>query len=349
MPDLPMKNPDSNQMFPDVDNPAPGAAAPVIPGPDPAGPGWAKPIAVGVVVALVAAGGWWLNRSELASLETAFEVASSRLNDALAASATTVGETALDTAPPTNPDTPEPDAVTRSDLQELDDNLEAAFDYLDDLALRQQDVERIVRQSPDFEAVRFLLEDSVVYIETEYANGSGFRVDVATGCEGSSDCRLYTAEGYDTMVITNYHVVEELSDLDYEDRIVIVYARDGSSTEGRLWDWDARNDLAAIDLNSSRLDVYLTPLPWTSPGTTAVGDAVAVGGHPFGLNFVMSTGQITAEERDGWQLDAIISQGNSGGPVVDVFGRVVGVATSTLGGLTYATDIENLCHRLLDC
>jgi S1-C subfamily serine protease len=64
---------------------------------------------------------------------------------------------------------------------------------------------------------------------------------------------------------------------------------------------------------------------------------------------MMSTGTITARNDASWRLDAIVSQGSSGGPVVDTFGRVVGVATSSLGGMTYATDITMLCEQFLDC
>jgi len=305
-----------------------------------------------LALVIVEAGGWWLTRNELSSLQADLDAANVRIEEVSAAAATpSVSVTTVGTRSTAPDETPAPpgDYPTRSDLDTLDQDMDAAFAYLDDLALRQQDLENIVRRSPEFEAVRQLLEDSVVYVETESGSGSGFRINIAPGCTDSSDCDLYEAEGYNTMILTNYHVIAELSDTSYEDRIVTIYAKDGSSAVGRVWDWDVGNDLAAIDLDASDLDVYLAPLLWAAPDDTTLGDPVAVGGHPFGLDFVMSTGHVTGKDADGWEVDAIISQGNSGGPVVNAFGRVFGVATSTLGGITYATDIERVCDRILDC
>jgi S1-C subfamily serine protease len=62
----------------------------------------------------------------------------------------------------------------------------------------------------------------------------------------------------------------------------------------------------------------------------------------------MTTGSLTGDRVDEWQTDALISGGSSGGPMVDSFGRVVGIAES-LGGITYAVDIYALCDVLVDC
>lgn len=236
------------------------------------------------------------------------------------------------------------DAQT-ADLYDGFDNL---YSYLDDIALRQQSVERVVRQSPDFAAVQELLEDSVVQVHTEFATGSGFPIDLDPGCV-DVDCRIYEAEGYDTVIVTNYHVVSDAVGGSYEDRVVTVVGPDGSEAEGRVWAWDRRADLALIDLDRSDLDRHIAPLLWAPPGSTSVGDPVAVGGYPFGLEFILTTGHVTAKNPGQWETDAIISGGSSGSPLVDPSGRVVGVATSALGGITEAVDIESLCNHIIDC
>ena len=242
-------------------------------------------------------------------------------------------------------------ASQAASLTNIDADLAALYRYVDDVAIRQQAVERIVATSPDFDGVISLLAGAVVQIETEFGTGSGFPIDLAPPCPypDTPECDIYEAEGYDTVIITNFHVVQEIAEQPYEDAQVTVRAPDGSTAEGRVWTWDIDNDLALVDIDRSDLDRHIAPLLWAPADSAAVGDQVAIGGYPLGLDFIAKTGVISGESAATYQTDAIASAGNSGGPLVDSFGRVIGVVTAGFGGLTEATKIEALCEYLIEC
>ena len=63
----------------------------------------------------------------------------------------------------------------------------------------------------------------------------------------------------------------------------------------------------------------------------------------------MTTGTLTEELPNEWQTDATVSSGSSGGPVVDENGRVVGVATASIGGITSVVKIDQVCEYLIGC
>lgn len=113
--------------------------------------------------------------------------------------------------------------------------------------------------------------------------------------------------------------------------------------EGRVWTWDEAADLSIIDVDRSSLDRNLEPLLW-APEPGAVGDWVAIGGHPLGWDFTVATGYLV----DTRQADVLVSPGNSGSPVVDAFGRVLGVATTRFGdGTLGIVPIGELCVQYL--
>ena len=79
-------------------------------------------------------------------------------------------------------------------------------------------------------------------------------------------------------------------------------------------------------------NVSVPTLTFAEPGTVSVGDPVIVGGNPRGLEATFSSGIVSAirENSDLIQIDAPISPGSSGGPVVNSSGQVIGLATSSL-------------------
>jgi putative serine protease PepD len=142
------------------------------------------------------------------------------------------------------------------------------------------------------------------------ATGSGFVID---------------EEGH---IVTNEHVVEGAES-------VTVEFADGSEAEADVVGTDPSTDIAVLDVD--RPSSELTPLRFAPAGSLQVGDPVIAIGSPFGLEGTLTTGVISAlgreiEARNGFQIenavqtDAALNQGNSGGPVLDSQGRVVGVA-----------------------
>lgn len=145
--------------------------------------------------------------------------------------------------------------------------------------------------------------------------------------------RQSQAEGsgfvYDTSghVITNYHVVRAAS------AITVAFA-DGTKVKATVVGSDASTDLAVlkVDVPSSKLH----PLALGDSSKLSVGDGVVAIGSPFGLSETVTSGIVSALNRTisslnqysiagAIQTDAAINHGNSGGPLLNLSGQVVGV------------------------
>jgi S1-C subfamily serine protease len=206
------------------------------------------------------------------------------------------------------------------------------------------------------EAVRTIaqsVEPSVVHIEVD---GSGFG-----GSSGSG--WVYDNLGH---VVTNAHVVRNA-------RMLRVQFYDGRVVEGELKGADSLTDVAVIRVAATDGLFPARRAPDVNPQQ---GDRVYAFGSPFGLKFSMSEGIISglgrvagpALEMGGFsnliQTDAAVNPGNSGGPLVDSKGRVVGmnVAIATArdergvagegqsAGISFAIPIavvENVCDQLI--
>jgi putative serine protease PepD len=142
------------------------------------------------------------------------------------------------------------------------------------------------------------------------ATGSGFVID---------------EQGH---IVTNQHVVGG------SDSVTVEFT-DGSEVDAEVVGTDASTDIAVLDVN--RPPAQLTPLSFASEGTLEVGDPVVAIGSPLGLQGTLTTGVVSALGREirspngftienAVQTDAALNHGNSGGPVLDTQGRVVGVA-----------------------
>ena len=138
--------------------------------------------------------------------------------------------------------------------------------------------------------------------------GSGFIVD---------------SDGY---IVTNRHVVGEAD-------AIMVVLDDGTELEARIVGVDDKTDLAVLQVKS---EAPLTTVAWGDSDGIRVGDPVAAIGNPFGLGGTVTSGIVSARGRnirsgpydDYLQVDAAINRGNSGGPLFDHEGRVVGVNTA---------------------
>lgn len=150
---------------------------------------------------------------------------------------------------------------------------------------------------------------------------------------------VITPDGY---IVTNYHVVQGAATL-------TVTLHNGESYEAETFGYDATNDVALLKIDASGLTVA----PLGDSDALSVGDAVAAIGNPLGeLDFSMTVGYISALSRvintDGqpinmMQTDTAINSGNSGGPLFDMHGNVVGITTAKYSGsTTTGTSIEGL-------
>ena len=166
---------------------------------------------------------------------------------------------------------------------------------------------------------------SVVLIEsTVTANMYG---QSATGVASGSGFIL-TEDGY---VVTNYHVIEGASS-------VAVVLHNGKRYPAAVTGYDSTNDIAVLKVEAKDLDA----VEIGSSDDLIVGDQVVAIGNPLGeLTSTLTVGYVSAKERtvstDGTiinmiQTDAAINSGNSGGPLFNMKGQVVGITTAKYSG-----------------
>ncbi|RVA33167.1 Do family serine endopeptidase, partial [Mesorhizobium sp. M7A.F.Ca.CA.004.10.1.1] len=132
--------------------------------------------------------------------------------------------------------------------------------------------------------------------------------------------------GADGTVVTNNHVIDGASSIK-------VTLDDGTELPAKLVGRDAKNDLAVLKVKS---DKPLPTVKWGDSDKLMPGDQVLAFGNPFGIGTTVTAGIVSARGRDLHsgpfddfiQIDAPINHGNSGGPLVDVAGNVVGINTA---------------------
>jgi serine protease Do len=170
---------------------------------------------------------------------------------------------------------------------------------------------------------------SVVTLFTSNGLGTGFVVKSEDGV---------------SWVATNLHVVSRrVGGIERE----IVVKQSGSEWDAGVERWSKESDLAILRIQATLPALELAYGPGSEPH---VGDWVLAYGSPQGLQGTATVGIISAL-RPGWvQTDAQVNQGNSGGPLVDRDGRVIGITSlgfvSGGSGLGFAVDARKLCPLL---
>jgi S1-C subfamily serine protease len=198
----------------------------------------------------------------------------------------------------------------------------------------------------DLDALIKKVGESVVDIYCESGDGSG-------GTGFAHDDEPVTA-GYSTTLVTNHHVIESCWDAGTE---VVVYIGDDFETEvmGIIAGVDEENDLALIEIKE-KLPLILSAEDFAKPGwwSMAIGNPVDEEIEEV-LDRYVSIGYI------GFVLDgyynytsATLNRGNSGGPLVNSRGELIGINTFATSGLdngvwNIAVDSDILCEKLYKC
>jgi len=155
----------------------------------------------------------------------------------------------------------------------------------------------------------------------------------------------------DGIVVTNNHVIEGAEEIE-------VYLTDGTRLPATIIGKDDKTDLAVLKVDAGH------ELPFVEFGDSdgaVVGDWVMAIGNPFGLGGSVTLGIVSARNRDIQsgpydqfiQTDAAINQGNSGGPLFDMDGKVVGINTAIIArggsslGIGFAVPV-NLARPVID-
>jgi S1-C subfamily serine protease len=182
------------------------------------------------------------------------------------------------------------------------------------------------------------LKGSVVLIETNLGLGSGF---------------VYNAKGH---IVTNHHVIENATTIQ-------VTFLDGNITSADVVGMDIYSDLAVIKVDPEVTTLH--PVVLGSSSDLTVGEPVAAMGNPFGLSDTLTAGIVSSVERtleaagnyviiDIIQIDAAVNPGNSGGPLVNLKGQVVGVNTAiesetgTFSGIGFAIPSDTVKREIGD-
>jgi S1-C subfamily serine protease len=156
-------------------------------------------------------------------------------------------------------------------------------------------------------------------------------------------------------ILTNYHVIRGAETIE-------VTFIDETTLPAQVIGSDPRNDIAVLKVDAT--PDLLAPVQLGSSATLQAGQRAIVIGNPFGqFGSTLTTGVISALDRtlqgqDGRQIsgiiqtDAAINRGNSGGPLLDSSGRVIGITTAifsptgTNAGVGFAVPVDTL-HRIL--
>jgi serine protease Do len=131
------------------------------------------------------------------------------------------------------------------------------------------------------------------------------------------------------IVITNNHVIQDAKD-------IVVQINGGKKFEAKVVGADPLSDIAVLQIVTKEKFI---PVKFGDSDKARIGDWVIAIGNPFGLGGTVTSGIISARNRsiglsryeDYIQTDASINQGNSGGPLFDMNGNVIGINTAILG------------------
>jgi S1-C subfamily serine protease len=166
---------------------------------------------------------------------------------------------------------------------------------------------------------------SVVHITTRSAQRELIFLEVPA--EGTGSGSILDRSGH---ILTNYHVVEGASE-------VRVTLHTGESFDAGLVGFDPPNDIAVLKIAAP--PEMLIPMQLGDSSRLRVGQNVYAIGNPFGFERTMTTGIISSLNRSLpgrsgrtmksiIQIDAALNRGNSGGPLIDSRGRLIGISAS---------------------
>ncbi len=197
-----------------------------------------------------------------------------------------------------------------------------------------------LQQTP--ESVENIPEERGLSLQEIYSRNIDSVVSIACTASSSSSTGtgvILSADGY---IVTNCHVVEGYSNIS-------VRLTDDRVFAATLVGADTVSDLAVLRVAAEEL----TPACFGSSDSLRVGDSVAAIGDPLGVEFrgSLTDGIVSAINRDVTvdgrtmtliQTNAALNSGNSGGPLINCFGQVIGINTMKIGAFTRSSGVEGL-------
>lgn len=231
-------------------------------------------------------------------------------------------------------------AMTRGELRAQVDVAQAELDELSANA----ELVSLSDTSRAFRLVAQRIEPSVVHIDIEQSgvvNDAYDRWSRSRGRQlpqGQGSGLIVDAEG--GYVLTNYHVVQNAT------RVNVQLSDGRLLRDVKVMGYDVLTDLALLKIEAEGL----VSASWGDSDDLEVGDWVLAIGNPYGLDRTVTVGIVSAKGRRGvaqgsiyqdfLQTDAAVNPGNSGGPLVNTRGQVVGINTAIIGqsfrGISFA-------------
>jgi serine protease Do len=181
--------------------------------------------------------------------------------------------------------------------------------------------------SKAFSVIAAKVGPSVVFIDTKQTRVANTIVGAALyNLAGQASGVIVDPDGY---IVTNNHVVDNASE-------IRVKLSDNRQFTAEVIGTDPASDLAVIKIAATKL----VAAEWGDSGQLEVGEWVLAIGNPYGFDNTVTFGIVSAKNRRGFensptqdflQTDAAVNPGNSGGPLVNMQGRVVGINTAIYG------------------
>jgi serine protease Do len=199
--------------------------------------------------------------------------------------------------------------------------------------------------------------------EANLASVVGVNGDVTTNFWGQTVRNAVAGSGFvitsDGYILTNYHVIDGVEDLK------VTFA-DGTSYDAVLVGGEEANDVAVLKIDATGL----TPVVVGNSSDMKVGEQVVAIGNPLGeLTFTLTAGYVSALDRNitmsggstinVMQTDAAINSGNSGGPLFNIYGEVIGItnakysnngdsSSASIEGVGFAIPINDVIDMVTD-
>ena len=197
-----------------------------------------------------------------------------------------------------------------------------------------------IQQSP--ESIENIPQEGGLSLQAIYAKAIDSVVSISCNVSGSAATGTGVVMSKDGYIVTNCHVVEDAQE-------IAVLFTDQTSLPARIVGTDVISDLAVLYVEADDL----TPAEFGDSGALRVGDMVAAIGDPLGMELrgTFTDGIVSAINRDITtngrtmtliQTNAALNSGNSGGPLLNCYGQVVGINTMKIGDYMSSAGVEGL-------
>ena len=239
--------------------------------------------------------------------------------------------------------TPSEDSDPVSFVSETEEETTAAQPTMEPIAATEQlpvETPFVLNPSPD--SVENIPQEGGLSLQEIYEKNIGSVVSISCTLSSGSATGTGVILSENGYIVTNCHVVEGAE-------AITVLLTDERSFQAVLVGADTVSDLAVLHINAGGL----TPAEFGDSSVLRVGDSVAAIGDPLGTEFrgTLTNGIVSAINRDVTiggrtmtliQTNAALNSGNSGGPLLNCYGQVVGINTLKIGNFVDAAGVEGI-------